>query len=421
MIGSFHRSTVLRKELDTWAQEGIVSEDQKAILYERYQLGLDPPWYLRSSFIISAVALIIVALGLFLIISENWHHFGMIIRVGIGIVPLLTAYGAGIYFLQKNEKSKAELALFFASLCFGANIFLQAQIFHISSYYPNGILWWALGSLPFLFIFRSSLHSIPIHILTVIWLMLHTNYDHFSVWSIVLCASLLWNEYKFPTKTTTLLSIITIGYTLAHCVHQFSWTSEDEIPLFILSYSAVLYTVFSIIGHKYQDGFAAKMKVMLLWICASVFLLLTFISRYVFLNVIPYNEIALLSVGIVLAVLLKQSKIQYILYGVIACTIPFCLRHFNYTQQPYYTYYSGMNWLEIWANCVLLFGSASAIWMGLSTKKKNVFMQGIGVMLILVFTRYMDLVGDYLTTALLFMFCGIGLLLVNSYWNKKYA
>lgn len=419
MLGTFHRSTVFRKELDTWAHEGIVSDEQKALLYERYQLGLDPPWYFRSSFIISSVALTIVALGLFLIISENWHHFGLIARVSVGIIPLITSYIVGLYFLRNNQNSKAELTFFFASLCFGANIFLQAQIFHISSYYPNGILWWALGALPFLFIFRSSIHSILVHILTIIWLGLHTNYEHFSLFSIILCGSLLWHEYKYPSKTTTLLSIITFGYTLVHCAQEFPWSDSDEIPLFILSYAMLLYTAISTMKHKYQDGFAGKLQALLLWIYAGVFLFFTYISTHILLDKIPINEIGLLLIGVILTVLFRKKNLEYILYGAIICTIPLC---FRYLYSGYeYLYYERMGWLEIWANCVLLFGSAITIWVGLAEKKKNIFMQGIVAMLILVFARYTDLVGDYITTALLFIGSGIGLLAVNHLWNKKYA
>jgi len=171
--------------------------------------------------------------------------------------------------------------------------------------------------------------------------------------------------------------------------------------------------------HKYQDGFAGKLQALLLWIYAGVFLFFTYISTHILLDKIPINEIGLLLIGVILTVLFRKKNLEYILYGAIICTIPLC---FRYLYSGYeYLYYERMGWLEIWANCVLLFGSAITIWVGLAEKKKNIFMQGIVAMLILVFARYTDLVGDYITTALLFIGSGIGLLAVNHLWNKKYA
>ena len=39
-------------------------------------------------------------------------------------------------------------SLFFACLMFGAGIWRVAQVFQINAHWPDGIWWWALGTLP---------------------------------------------------------------------------------------------------------------------------------------------------------------------------------------------------------------------------------------------------------------------------------
>jgi len=159
MLLNFKGSQKLKKEIVEWVNENIITSKQADILYKRYELLKEAPYYLRSNFILRGVALVLAGLGLLLLISENWNQFGILIRMSIAAIPMLISYMLGFKFLYENKKDEAELAFFFGSITFGINIFLQAQIFHISAYYPNGILWWMIGVLPMAIFFKSKLHN----------------------------------------------------------------------------------------------------------------------------------------------------------------------------------------------------------------------------------------------------------------------
>ena len=69
-----------------------------------------------------------------------------------------------------------------------------------------------------------------------------------------------------------------------------------------------------------------------------------------------------------------------------------------------------------------IFGFALAlIWTGIRDKVKTNFMVGLGLVVLHALVRFNDYFDDYLIGALIFILAGIGLVIANLYWNKRYA
>ena len=107
------------------------------------------------SFWLQCLAATLAGFALLLVISKNWQHLSWFAQSSITLAPLVLAQLWALWQERKENHLGAELGWFFASIALGANIMIQAQIFHISAYYPNGVLFWVIGILPVL-IFRGS-------------------------------------------------------------------------------------------------------------------------------------------------------------------------------------------------------------------------------------------------------------------------
>jgi uncharacterized membrane protein len=75
-----------------------------------------------------------------------------------------------------GRRTASEVAFFLACLFDGAAIALVAQIFHINSDKPDGIWWWAVGTLPFALV----LDTLLLHVLYVALLAVFTGYAVFG-------------------------------------------------------------------------------------------------------------------------------------------------------------------------------------------------------------------------------------------------
>lgn len=98
---SLKRSPQFREEIQSWVADGVISGEQAAKLFARYELDREAPWYLQSGFWLRGLAILLVSMGFLLIISENWHRFNVPVRMAFGLVPLLAAYGFGLRFFSR--------------------------------------------------------------------------------------------------------------------------------------------------------------------------------------------------------------------------------------------------------------------------------------------------------------------------------
>ncbi|MCS7074388.1 MAG: DUF2157 domain-containing protein [Bacteroidia bacterium] len=86
---SLKRSRHFREELEHWVQEGLVSPETQRILVQRYELDIAPPWYRQTSLILQSIAVVLVGLGFFLLISYNWQSFPIWLQVLVIFYHLL--------------------------------------------------------------------------------------------------------------------------------------------------------------------------------------------------------------------------------------------------------------------------------------------------------------------------------------------
>ncbi len=424
------------QELQAWVAEGLISAEQATELARRYELGQDPPWYKQSANLLKATGLLIGALGFFLLIAANWNVLPTPVRMLTGLLPLAVAYGVAIWAAWQNNQTGAELAMIFGSLAFGANIALQAQIFHISSYYPDGLLWWIIGAMPVIWHFRSAFLHVVFQALFIGWLGVQNSYYQFSVWSPVLMAAFAYLLYRRPNGIALLFmlgsfySFVINGIVAAEgtrLARSFEWLL---LPALWLAIGLVFLTAFGYVRHQYSERVNRWLPWLLQLGLAGLFYLHTFAD--------PVREIVQAASGgvpislwvlvaIAVGLYLNQTKtatmtLNLVVMVFLLCPtlVPLLMRAPAPTSEDYYrSWQAEADMLAFLANGLFLAFGVWKIWYGTHTRRKEVFMTGVFWVVVWVLGRYMVLVGDYVTTGLIFIGCGFGLYFVNRLWDNR--
>lgn len=162
----------LAGELNHWQSQGLVSSEQAGKILGLYETQEDLAEKRRSKamLVLMAGAALLSGFGVLLLVGYNWQEipkaaklvmiFGCILGTHLGALRLRSTRGPGI---------ASETAFFFGCLLYGAGIALVAQIFHLNAHYPDGLWWWALGTMPFAMALRTPLLHALLAGLLAIW------------------------------------------------------------------------------------------------------------------------------------------------------------------------------------------------------------------------------------------------------------
>lgn len=414
-----------KQELVNWQAEGLITAEQLAKLTNKYELNAAPPWYRRTSFVLQGVALLLAAMGFFLLIAMNWDILPTFIRTLVALLPLLITYIVAWVQYQRENTSGAELAMLLASLLLGANIALQAQIYHISSYFPDGILWWIIGALPVIYFFRSSITAIIFQGLFIIWLQMQMQYDQFAFWGIIIFSAFGWFLYRNPNSVHLVFAFVS-GYLfivnlLQSILHGSSFESFIFWLLFTNTYALLGLSKLQLLKPQYSEVFISRLQ--------NIFATGIFIALYAFTFTEPNKEIAKETFDLTTLLILItfyiiatgfwwwQTKFaefefssKFLIVGLFI-SMPFICR----TEEMAIGYMVLYN--------ILLFALiAHKIYTGIQKQEKAKFMWGVGYLIVWAISRYIVLFGEnYLFTGLLFIACSLGIFAINRYWNKKFG
>ena len=389
-----------------------------------------------SSFILKAVAILIGVAGLMLVIAQNWDDLPIVVRMLTGLLPLFAAYMWGFLKLHQNDEHTAELAFLLASLLFGVNIMLQAQIFHISSYFPNGVLWWILGTMPVMIYFRSKIIAIIFQGFFILWISLQMEYMQFSVWSPILILLFGYMLYIRPNVLLLIGMFISLYLALMNGIsaiyqEHFLRIVQEGYYIFGLSYLLLFLGIFQFLQDNYSQTIQRNIQNLLRFAFVSLLFFFTFkdivgevthengLKTYIYghseINLLVIGSMAVVCIGIyIYSVFIKAQNINFKTVFSLAL-LAFLSLPLIVFSQDYDTI------LALFYNVVLLALSVWKIYDGIQHQQKGDFMTGIFYLLMLALARYFDLFENYVITGILFIVLGIGLYFINNFWNKKFS
>ncbi len=162
----------LRRELPRWREEGwIAAEHEPAILaHVAAQAGAAR----RAPLAFAILGVIVFGAGVITFFAANWAEMAKITKLVVLFGGLWAAYAAAAWLLTRDESGERQFGqalLLLSLILFGANIMLIAQIYHIDSHYPNGVLLWAVGGLALAYLVPGSAQPVAIAglVLAALW------------------------------------------------------------------------------------------------------------------------------------------------------------------------------------------------------------------------------------------------------------
>lgn len=159
----------LTTEAAAWAREGLIDEAQRARIVGRYHV--DTAGAERRGFIVlTGLAVLAAAIAVLLVIGYNWDALSRTAKVAIILGAVIAAFTGSAMAYARRHDTTGELLAFAGTLLYGNAIWLLAQVFHISSHYPNGALWWMIGALATAHLLPSRLIAVDAIVLLAVWL-----------------------------------------------------------------------------------------------------------------------------------------------------------------------------------------------------------------------------------------------------------
>jgi len=162
------RNRWLHEQLVGWEREGIVQSDQAAALRGRYPLGADDSRF--GVMLFGGIGAVVVGLGVILMFAYNWSEMTKISKLVVIFGALLAAHSTG-YLLRYRwlRPILGDVFGLLGTMFFGAAIFLIAQIYHISSHYPNAFWYWGLGAMAMAWAVPSLAQGLLANAVLTIW------------------------------------------------------------------------------------------------------------------------------------------------------------------------------------------------------------------------------------------------------------
>lgn len=413
----------LARESADWVKEDLIDQQQAEAICRRY--GADYHRANSSSFaynVLLSLGLLFVGVALIILIGANWQDIPRGARLW-GLIALTMGTQA---LAAKQYLNGCQSGLFLlGNLFYGASIILIAQVYHLGEHMPDGILWWALGSLPFALLTKSPWLTLFSLVLGLTWFFVEAGMHFNPVWFPVFILAALWVLYRGPQSTLLFLAtVFSIGlyieYNLAEYWayrHSFDFLLENAVAsvgLFIFAY-AFSHWLRLKASIKAQD-YASLLSV---WVLRFTLLMLFILSfeepwRELIQADWPHSASLLLLMAVlsILSLFCVQNTTRLLpVAGLCGAYFVLLLLVMSVDDRAYSTYF------QVLDNVVLLLSGIGLIMHGIKQGISHYFFLGVWSILITAFLRYVDLIESYQGGALLFLFFAAILLAAAKYWK----
>lgn len=448
----------LQGQMDLWRGEGIVTDEQAQQvlgLYESREVVVQRKRS-RFFFALMGIAALLVGMSALLLIGYNWQAIPSAVKLIIIFAVIGATHGVGFYLrygLQKRTAS--EVVFFLGCLLYGAGIWLVAQVFHVGgeSATADGMIWWALGVLPF----ALCLDTLLLHALLVGLLVIWSGTEVLGSREVGDWLFLRWEAIPNGAYALPLLALPGLAWAYRHASH---WTvslyvlvlawwaflqvlalgSGGETALY---FTGALGGLLLLVAESHRPGspFAIPYRFYGAALVAIVLSILSFESFYGefaelfseagMIATVSIGVFAWLTVSLTVAAerrragertpadvrvrdLLRRQALPLV---IVMMMILYLLLHASFGPLN-----AVMLVLAVIANAAML---GFAVWLmqiGLREDRGRTFAAGVLYFLLWAVQRYFDLFGDVggmLGAAAIFFLCGAGLFAMAIYWRRR--
>ncbi len=418
----------LAKEISEWVADGTISTEQAEQIGYRYGIDFHSDSGPSLSYtLLIGLGYLFIGLALITLLSANWDDIPRAVRMG-GLLLITSATQlTALNYFHNGFQDKARALFFLGNFFYGASIILIAQIYHLGEHMPDGIFWWALGCLPTALLLQSRLLLLQTLALAYIWFFVEAGMGFYpSLFPLFIIAAAY---ILYRSETSALLFLATIGaiglwleYSLAYWWGQqrgFDFEAEHfaiSIALFILAYS-YSHWLDAKGDHRSKD-YGALLSIWSLRFCLICLFVLSFDEPWRKLIRADWQHTGSMLI-IITALLGGAAALSYrgkrfftiltisVIY-LLALAVPLLSDAKEHGTS-----------LQILTNLVLIGLGIRLIIRGTQAGISHYFFLGLVTILLTAFIRYLDLIGNYIGGAILFIVFAAILLGAAKYWRHQ--
>ena len=424
----------LATEISTWVDQQLISVDQARSICRLYGVDYDRIRSRSTAYRVPVVlGFLFIGLSLITVIGANWDTIPRGVRMAGLLVLTAGTHGLAMRQYRSGRTSPAVGLFILGNLFYGASIILIAQIYHLGEHMPDGVFWWALGSLPFAVLLCNTWLTLFSGLLALLWyfLELRTGFLAPAFFSAVFPLFLAADLYVLVrARSSTLLFLIFVASLFLWFETLLSMLWMDGrgrvefsaehvfvgVTLFILAHAAS-HWLHAKKGTKAQD-YGAVLSLWTLRFALVWMLVLSFEAPWAGLIRSDWNHqtsmwitVTALS-AVALWIGSKTGKLPALLTLTVLCggTMAAVIT----TQAEADAVY-----LQVLDNVALVTAGIWLIVRGTVAGISHYFFLGVAVIVLTAFMRYVDLIGNYLDGAVLFMVLAALLLGSARYWKVR--
>ena len=424
----------LAMEISTWVDQGLISADQARAICRQYGVDYDE---IRSRStahrVLAVLGFLFIGLALITVIGANWESIPRGVRMAGLLVLTAGTHGLAVRHHLSGRASLAIGLFILGNLFYGASIILIAQIYHLGEHMPDGVFWWALGSLPFAVLLCSVGLTVFSGLLALLWFCLEFTTGFltpvfFCAAFLLFLAAELYVLVRARASTLLFLMFVASAVLWFETVLATIWRDGGGRLAFSAEHafvSAALFILAYAVSHRLHASRSVKVgdygTVLSLWTLRfALFGMLVLSFEAPWEAMIGHDWSDQTSMwGIVAALAAaalwfgsKTSTLRVLLPLVVLCGAAMVAVVASQAE-------SDAVYFQVLDNVALI---VSGIWLIVHGTVKGIshyFFLGVAVILLTAFMRYVDLIGDYLDGAVLFM--GLAALLLGSarYWKAR--
>jgi uncharacterized membrane protein len=417
----------LAREARQWMDDGLISREQAELICLRYGISLQDGQRRTLAYnVLMALGGLFAGLALITLIGANWEEYPRGLRMTGLVLLTLGTQSFAVNRLRQGRRSAAIAIMLLGNLFFGAAIILIAQIYHLGETMAAGVLWWALGTLPFALLMRSAWLMLQTLILALIWLFIQA-FTGYAVWIFVpFLVAALWILYQARSALLLFLTTLLAGIFYFNVLLAL-WWSDSFMPQFHAEHMAVNVLLFMLawiaahwmntLSSERARDYAAVLSLWTLRFALITLFVLSFRDPWRALIDAGWNtfpQMLMLLIPLTTGILWFAFRCGMLpLTGGVLAGFWGVLIGVATSDNTAHAL-----WFQVTANLVLVGMGVNLLLLGIRNGISHYFFLGISTVLLTGLLRYIDLVGDYVGAASLFLVFSLIMLGAAWYWKR---
>ena len=424
----------LATEALTWVDKQLITADQAQAICRLYGVSYDATRSRSPTYqILVVLGFLFIGLSLITVIGANWDTIPRGVRMA-GLLALTAGTHGLAMWKHLSGRTPLSAGLFFlGNLFYGASIILIAQIYHLGEHMPVGVFLWALGSLPLAVLLCNTWLTLFSGLLALLWFFLEYETGFLTptflstVFALFLAAE-LYVLMKARVSTPLFLAFVASFVLWFETLLALLWMDDRGrlefsaehffvgVALFLLAYAAS-HWLHTKDGEKSKD-YGALLSLWTLRFALLTMFVLSFEASWADLIRSDWSHQTFMwcAVAGIVALALwigsKTAKLPMLLALAVLCGG--AMVAVIATETDY-----GAVYYQILDNVALIVAGIWLIVRGTSSGVSHYYFLGVATILLTAFTRYVDLIGDFLDSAILFMVLAVLLLGSARFWRIR--